>query len=532
MEHHHLFQQQQINLNLDPHLIKLTYHQHIDQSLLNQQHHKPLTSQQHQHNNQQQQQTISEELLTKEQPETNDFNTETIKLEPQEEDHQSILQPLEIILPTNRFLFPESEQSFTFHPTQLQHIHRIRQENQTSTIQPRSHHVVSIGKIPSAPGTQTGKPFDDGFTFLIPPSPPSKNSNLHDQSIQSVGLPQLDPNLLQSSSNLPRRRVGRPRKNPINYNDSRCSTQSKQINDLEKKVQDKKPVMEFSSQRVDDKLRNPRLSDGSGHPTRVISGSKPADPEASTTRAIPERTGPSPMSRKKEPWMSELKSIYASNLSKRSPADLLVPYPKVGDTYKTVEGFKGACLLASWPAGHDMHVRNHYKADLWERCVFTCRHDRSPPKGLSCPFKIVAMGYKTNGNRSQPVEEWKVIKSHLVHRNHPVGPGMFDPLGKRSYRKRAAGDDLNETTTNTSLQPPKKRGRPPLPPVRTQIPPRPKPPPSVSFPAPTAQTEWSRLSLSPSSSDSASSASDVYSPNASSNSSALENIEPSRLRVK
>ncbi|KAA1084909.1 hypothetical protein PGTUg99_004683 [Puccinia graminis f. sp. tritici] len=84
MEHHHLFQQQQINLNLDPHLIKLTYHQHIDQSLLNQQHHKPLTSQQHQHNNQQQQQTISEELLTKEQPETNDFNTETIKLEPQE----------------------------------------------------------------------------------------------------------------------------------------------------------------------------------------------------------------------------------------------------------------------------------------------------------------------------------------------------------------------------------------------------------------------------------------------------------------
>jgi hypothetical protein len=86
----------------------------------------------------------------------------------------------------------------------------------------------------------------------------------------------------------------------------------------------------------------------------VISGSKPADPETSTTRAIPEKTGPSPMSRKKEPWMSELKSIYASNLSKRSPADLLVPYPKVGDTYKTVEGFKGACLLASWPAGHDM----------------------------------------------------------------------------------------------------------------------------------------------------------------------------------
>ncbi|KAA1084911.1 hypothetical protein PGTUg99_004804 [Puccinia graminis f. sp. tritici] len=28
---------------------------------------------------------------------------------------------------------------------------------------------------------------------------------------------------------------------------------------------------------------------------------------------------------------------------------------------------------------------------------------------------------------------------------------MFDPLGKRSYRKRAAGDDLNETTHQHKL---------------------------------------------------------------------------------
>ncbi|OAV99253.1 hypothetical protein PTTG_11700 [Puccinia triticina 1-1 BBBD Race 1] len=561
------------HFGLDPNLIKVTYRQQLDQSLLHHmelahltqghklrehdhsqeeqqqpvinEHHfipEPQASRQQQASQQPQQQlilepTISSEPLADKKEQLRTAVDKILNIETQFEaiqrsqlkipseraniEDEQALQPHEIVLPTNQFLFPESEQSLVFHPNQLQYIDRIRQENRNSSNHP--HLVVSVGKIPPPPGTQAGRPFDDGFTCIVPPSPPPRLS-IHPGTSNSAGSRPLDPSLLQSSSNLQRRRVGRPRKSEVNRNDPRSYTQSRP-SDL---VEDKKPVVEFAIHQDTENMRIP--SGSSRLLTRATSSSEPADPESSMTRVIPVTTEPSPMSRKKEPWLSKLKITYAASLSKHSLSDLLVPYPKVGDTFKTVENFKEACLLASWPAGHDMHVRNHYKTDLWERCVFTCRHDRSPPKGLNCPFKIVAMGDKTNENSWQSIEVWKVIKSHQVHRNHPVGPGMYDPLGKRSYRKRTIGDDLSQThsqpaTSNTSM-PPKKRGRPPRvrPPVQTvqtvqtERGPRPKPPPSVSFPAPTAITEWSRLA--PSSASSASFTSDVYRPHASSNDSA------------
>lgn len=111
--------------------------------------------------------------------------------------------------------------------------------------------------------------------------------------------------------------------------------------------------------------------------------------------------------------------------------------------------------MAAWSAGHDMHVRNHYKTNLWERCVFSCRYDRPPPKGVDCPFKIVVLGDKPYGSGSITV--WEVIKCHPTHRNHQVQPGSYDPLGKRAYRKRNQADRENEHESN---YPKKKRGRP------------------------------------------------------------------------
>jgi len=326
---------------------------------------------------------------------------------------------------------------------------------------------------------------------------------------------QVDPSLVQSSSNSnpPRRRVGRPRKSAGAYAELRGTTSLRQPDPV-KKVEEKKPATGVDSQRVNERLRKPRLSTSSQVTTRATTSNieRVESPSMSTRETAHASKEPSPMSRKKEPWLTALKATYGAHLGTSSRSEpQLISYPQVGDPFKTIENFKEACLLASWSAGHDMHVRNHYKTDLWERCVFTCRHDRSPPKGYNCPFKIVAMGDKLSVG--QPVEMWKVIKVHLVHRNHEVGPGMFDPLGKRRYRKRGAQD--SGTDGRPESRPPRKRGRP----ARSSTSGRPglaarlKPPPSVALPAPSALLECeSALS----SADNSSSSDDSYCPHRSS----------------
>ncbi|POW00081.1 hypothetical protein PSTT_13388 [Puccinia striiformis] len=231
--------------------------------------------------------------------------------------------------------------------------------------------------------------------------------------------------------------------------------------DSEKKV--KNPRIQESSrnenQREDTRMRD-ETSLEAGPSKTTITRSHPSLSSTNSTAGI------SPMSRKKEPWMTELKITFGESLNRSSYSDLDFKYPQ--------------------------HVRNHYKTDLWERCVFTCRHDRSPPKGYNCPFKIVAMGDKPNRNPKQAIPTWKVIKAQLGHRNHEVFPGLYDPLGKRTYRKRTAEDNLPPpptTTNNKNNMQPKKRGRPrsTIQVEKVTSKPRPKPPPSVAFPAPTAK---------------------------------------------
>lgn len=61
------------------------------------------------------------------------------------------------------------------------------------------------------------------------------------------------------------------------------------------------------------------------------------------------------MTRTKEPWLTALKATYGAHLGTSSRSEpQLSSYPQVGDSFKTIENFKEACLLASWSAGHDM----------------------------------------------------------------------------------------------------------------------------------------------------------------------------------
>jgi hypothetical protein len=169
-----------------------------------------------------------------------------------------------------------------------------------------------------------------------------------------------------------------------------------------------------------------------------------------------------------------------------------------------------------------------------------CRHDRSPPKGLNCPFKIVAMGNRVDMKPGQPVESWKVIKSHLVHGNHEVGPGAFDPLGKRTYRKRGAADSIAEgqeaggQQSTESMQPSRKRRKPRRSSERIDQPLlRPKPPPSVALPAPSAvQKGAPKVETPPSPTLDNSSDSDLYFPGDSGHSSASANVLHSRANLQ
>ncbi|KAI7953261.1 hypothetical protein MJO29_008892 [Puccinia striiformis f. sp. tritici] len=434
----------------------------------------------------------------------------------------------QVILPTNRFLFPDYERSSSikFNSQQLQYLERIRdQQNRYSY--DTTPLVVSVGKLPYPSRTQTGVPFDDGFdSYLILPSPTTSEQDRSINYNNRSGL--LDPSLFDSNSI-----TRKQNQSTINSYLSYYSIDP----DSEKNV--KNPRIQESSrnenQREDTRMRD-ETSLEAGPSKTTITRSHPSLSSTNSTAGI------SPMSRKKEPWMTELKITFGESLNRSSYSDLDFKYPQVGQTFKTIENFKETCLLASWAAGHDMHVRNHYKTDLWERCVFTCRHDRSPPKGYNCPFKIVAMGDKPNRNPKQAIPTWKVIKAQLGHRNHEVFPGLYDPLGKRTYRKRTAEDNLPPpptTTNNKNNMQPKKRGRPrsTIQVEKVTSKPRPKPPPSVAFPAPTAKiTERNRPPISPPSPPVLSSDHDdhehsddhdlAYSPNLESNSDDSDDAHP------
>ncbi|POW00835.1 hypothetical protein PSTT_12880 [Puccinia striiformis] len=351
--------------------------------------------------------------------------------------------------------------------------------------------VVSVGKLPYPSRTQTGIPFDDGFdSYLILPSPTTSEQDRSINYNNRSGL--LDPSLFDSNSiqgnkiNLPSIVI--------------CSLLIDP--DSEKKV--KNPRIQESSrnenQREDTRMRD-ETSLEAGPSKTTITRSHPSLSSTNSTAGI------SPMSRKKEPWMTELKITFGESLNRSSYSDLDFKYPQVGQTFKTIENFKETCLLASWAAGHDMHVRNHYKTDLWERCVFTC----SDQSSIRTP-------------------------------NHEVFPGLYDPLGKRTYRKRTAEDNLPPpptTTNNKNNMQPKKRGRPrsTIQVEKVTSKPRPKPPPSVAFPAPTAKiTERNRPPISPPSPPVLSSDHDdhehsddhdlAYSPNLESNSDDSDDAHP------
>ncbi|KAH9810384.1 hypothetical protein DFH28DRAFT_1132194 [Melampsora americana] len=107
-------------------------------------------------------------------------------------------------------------------------------------------------------------------------------------------------------------------------------------------------------------------------------------------------------------------------------------YPAVGQQFESLEAFKRACLLASWPRGHHMHIRSSQKSGSTLKHVLSCFKDRAPPKGCNCTFRIAAIWDKSLKNPA-----W--IVTHVVpqHHNHTPEAGGIKSLPGNSTQKQS-----------------------------------------------------------------------------------------------
>ncbi|KAG0152395.1 hypothetical protein CROQUDRAFT_142496 [Cronartium quercuum f. sp. fusiforme G11] len=103
----------------------------------------------------------------------------------------------------------------------------------------------------------------------------------------------------------------------------------------------------------------------------------------------------------------------------------LPDYPKVGERFESLDCFKYTCMRASWPRGHQIHIRHSSKyPNAPVTTVFSCNRDRAPPTGDSCGFRVSISSYDGK-------TDWRVISTQLEHTNHNPQPGDYKPNPKQ-----------------------------------------------------------------------------------------------------
>ncbi|MBW0489456.1 hypothetical protein O181_029171 [Austropuccinia psidii MF-1] len=337
--------------------------------------------------------------------------------------------------------------------------------------------TVSIGQIPSPSPTRIGEPFDDGFPCwtlsnlhmnhnlgsLKPIRSPPKNftaikffkdcnnntTALIKKSVKNSKIfiqPSIDTSndSIDSSSNESNQKSSFDAR----YLNSQKALQSNQELDNLKSTLEPKLTLDTPKTNLNSlasKLTptfTPDLLSSSLTISNLTSPSKSSQPNQTSHHQ------PRVSSASKEEWLQHLKNLFHQATS--TPNSITdeplkaYNYPKLGDTFESLDDFKELSLLASWTAGHDMHVRNHSKSQTSERCVFTCRYDRCPPRGVSCPFRFVII--KDDCLISPGNKVWRIVDATLDHRNHIVKAGEYDPSGKRTYRNRATLKDSIEAS--------------------------------------------------------------------------------------
>lgn len=126
-------------------------------------------------------------------------------------------------------------------------------------------------------------------------------------------------------------------------------------------------------------------------------------------------------------WTKALWKSFTETKHKETPE-----YPAIGQQFESLEAFKQACLLASWPRGHSMHVRNSLKSGSTLKHVLSCSKDRAPPKGCNCTFRIAA-----TFDQSLKTPTWIVTHVFLQHRNHTPKAGGIQSMTGNSTQAQS-----------------------------------------------------------------------------------------------